>query len=153
MDRRHVAFAALIVLLVIPLVVYIGLSLVPGYASYVVASSSMEPTIDPGSVIYVHATDNYRPGDVITFVEDDRIITHRIVETTANGFLTKGDANDLRDECHITEQQIIGELITVIPVYGYVIQIAKTPIGYVAIVLLPGVLLIGMELRDLWRSV
>lgn len=112
----------------------------------------MEPTIDRGSIIYVRATDNYRNGDVITFVEDDRTITHRIVGTTANGFLTKGDANDLRDEWHVTGQQISGELIIVIPVYGYVIQIAKTPIGYLMIVFLPGVLLIGIELRDLWRS-
>lgn len=152
MDRRRIAVAALIAIFVTPLVAYIGLSLVPGYTSYIVVSNSMEPTIDRGSIIYVQATDDYQPGDVITFVEDDRTITHRIVGTTANGYLTKGDANDLRDEWHVTEQQIIGELIIVIPLYGYVIQIAKTPIGYVMLVFLPSVLLIGTELRDLWHS-
>lgn len=152
MDRRQIGVTALVVLFVTPLIAYICLSLAPGYASYVVASSSMEPAIDTGSIIYVHATDDYHTGDIITFVEDDRIVTHRIVRATANGFLTKGDANDLVDKWRVTEHHIIGELIVAIPVYGYVIQIAKTPIGYVTIVLLPGVLLIGMELRALWRS-
>lgn len=149
MDRYQIGVVALIGLFVMPFIAYIGLSVTPGYASYVVASSSMEPTIDTGSIIYVRATDDYRSGDVITFVEDDRIITHRIIGTTADGFLTKGDANDLVDEWHVTEQQIIGELIVAVPIYGYVIQIAKTPLGFVTTVLLPGIFLIGMELRDL----
>lgn len=152
MARRHVAGAALIVLFAVPLIAHIGLSLASGYASYVVASSSMEPTIDRGSLIYVHASDDYRPGDVITFVENDRTITHRIVGVTPSGYLTKGDANDIVDEWRVTDQHIIGELVIVIPVYGLLIEITKTPIGYVSIVLLPGILLIGMELRDLWRS-
>lgn len=152
MDRYQIGVAALILLFVTPLVAHTGLSLVPGYASYVVVSSSMEPTIDTGSIIYVRATDSYRPGDIVTFVEDDRIITHRIVGTTANGFLIKGDANDRVDEWQVTEQEIIGELIVTVPIYGYVVQIAKTPIGFVTMVLLPGIFLIAMELRDLRYS-
>jgi signal peptidase I len=65
-----------------------------------VETESMDPTIEAKSYISVRQTDgkNLKVGDVITFVCRDqtqltygKLITHRIVEVTADGYKTKGD--------------------------------------------------------------
>lgn len=65
-----------------------------------VETESMDPTIEAKSYISVRQTDgkNLKVGDIITFVCRDqtqptygKLITHRIVEVTADGYKTKGD--------------------------------------------------------------
>ena len=50
--------------------------------AYVVKSSSMEPAIMPGSVIYVsqyREGESVSPGDIVSFRTGDAKVTHRVV--------------------------------------------------------------------------
>lgn len=79
-----------------------------GVAPMVVLSGSMSGTaeghIEVGDLIFATAadTDKLQVGDVVSFMEDNVVVTHRIVEITADEsgkkqFITKGDANNAAD--------------------------------------------------------
>ena len=85
-------------ILLLPVILHTAFSAVPLAGSYAVLTSSMEPTIDAGDIVYTYDTGNYEEADVITYRHDGRLITHRVVVADAGGFRTKGDANDSPDE-------------------------------------------------------
>jgi signal peptidase len=130
-------------------VAYGAIVLLPGASDYVVASNSMAPAIDSGSLVYVQDTGEYDPGDVITFTEGERIVTHRVVAASDSGYVTKGDANDGRDAWRVRESQIHGEVVVAVPLYGRLVSFVGTPVGYVTVVVVPVVALIALELRHL----
>lgn len=131
-------------------------------ASYVVQSGSMEPTYSPGDVIYVNdvPAENIGEGDVITFREGSvgaTTTTHRVVEKTQSSggeprFITQGDANENRDAETRSPQEIVGVVIFSIPLIGYVIRFASTSLGTVVLIIVPSILFILLEVRDLWRE-
>lgn len=145
MDKKHVALSTLIFLLVFPVVLHIVLWAAPGFASFIVVSGSMEPTITRGSIVYVQEQDSYSPGDVITFYHGEEIITHRTVARVEDEYITRGDANEDADDWRISESQIIGEVLFFVPLYGFLLKMANTPIGYVITIFIPGLSLIGLE--------
>lgn len=49
-------------------------------------------------------------GDIITYIEDDYFVTHRIVEKENNELMTKGDGNNENDG-EINKSKIIGKVI------------------------------------------
>ena len=57
------------------------------FRSYVIVSNSMQPTIDPGDVIFIKKSnvEDLEVGDVITFQKDSIIATHRIIEIVEKG--------------------------------------------------------------------
>lgn len=104
---------------------YIKKSSVPmfmGYAYLVVATGSMNGTINQGDMIIVKKTDDYTLGDIVTFVETEGKfpVTHRIVNYGAQDgmFITKGDANPKADSMPVSVDQIAGEVVFVIPKAG-----------------------------------
>lgn len=68
----------------------------PSYAT----SGSMSPAIEVGDLYFVVRTDDVDVGDVITFYSEKRgkYITHRAVDETAQGFITRGDDNPSTDQ-------------------------------------------------------
>jgi len=94
--------------------------------AYVVRSSSMEPAIKSGSVIYVkpyQGDETVSPGDIVSFHTGDVIVTHRIVsvnleEGTA---ITKGDANQVCDSTPLPLSAIEGKVRFHIPGIGYLL--------------------------------
>lgn len=127
-----------------------------------VLSGSMAPTIRTGDVITVRPLqpgEVIREGDVITFRvtgQPRMLITHRVIgivnvngQTTA--YVTKGDANDTKDMSTISPLQVVGRYQWRLPYFGYVASFLRKPIGIVLVVILPGVMLIAMELRRLWK--
>ena len=56
-------------------------------------------------------------GDVITFVKNNNLITHRIVQLDDNSLITKGDANNANDKA-ITYDEVVGKVINVLPEIG-----------------------------------
>lgn len=84
-----------------------------GVIPYVILSSSMEPSISTGSLVFVNTKDkDAEPGDIISFeIENGNsviTVTHRVTEVTENGYLTKGDNNDISDSSVISKDQVIG---------------------------------------------
>ncbi len=77
--------------------------------------------------------------DIIAFYDNKIIITHRIIgieknENDEDVYITKGDANNVRDENLVTNDQIIGKYIARIPKVGLFISFLQKPIGTVLII-------------------
>ena len=95
-----------------------------GYSVMNIVSGSMEDTIPEGSYILVKKTDpeEIRKGDIICFYSDDPAIkgypnTHTVVEDPIQGengleFVTKGDANPLKDTETAKGDKLIGRYVT-----------------------------------------
>ena len=101
-----------------------------GYRSYTVLSGSMEPEFYPGDIVitkHKNKTD-INLNDIVTFRDKDGvIITHRIIEETPQGYITKGDNNNVEDAEIITVNNIIGEVKFSIPKVGYIIDFLSKP--------------------------
>lgn len=95
-----------------------------GYATLIVSTGSMNGTINEGDMIIIKATNDYSLGKIVTFIEKDSNlpVTHRIVNYDENSglFKTKGDANNSEDSDSISVDQIVGEVVAVIPNLGLV---------------------------------
>ena len=89
-----------------------------------VTTDSMEPTIDPGEgfvAVPSFLTDEPEAGDVVVFqareLHDGGLTTHRVVERTENGYVTKGDGNPFTDqdgpEPPVTRGQVVAEALQV----------------------------------------
>lgn len=103
---------------------YLMKSAVPtflGYGSFIVATGSMNGTINVGDMIIIKKTNDYQLGDIITFIESEATtpVTHRIVDYgVEETFITKGDANNIVDSELIHKNQIVGEVVFVISGVG-----------------------------------
>ena len=100
-----------------------------GYGEVIFLSGSMQPTIEVGSLGIVHEEKEYKEGDIVTYIKENTLITHRIKEIRSEEeIIVQGDANNIADE-PISKEMIEGRIIISIPYMGRVIQIMKTPYG------------------------
>lgn len=109
----------------------------------VIASGSMEDTLRVGGLEYYHhkGIDDFKENDIVVFKKGKHIVSHRIVEITEKGFVTKGDANNTNDSKIVKEKQVLGEAGNwCIPYYGYYVGYIYNHkyLLYIAIVLLFG---------------
>lgn len=94
-----------------------------GFSIFNISSGSMKETIQINDIIIVKEEENLKKGDIITFFQDDQIITHRIIEILDDGsFITKGDANNSKDS-KVNKQNVIGKVIKILPKGGVWIQV------------------------------
>lgn len=104
-----------------------------------------------GDIIISQRAGVYELNDVITFHNSSGdIITHRIIavdQSAGNKYSTKGDANRTGDDDFISDDQIIGKVILVIPRLGYLVSFSKTPLGLIILLLVPVIIfaLDGLE--------
>lgn len=115
-----------------------------GYKGYIVTSGSMEPTFAPGDYIVVKADDfaNLELEDVITFMEENTIVTHRIISVSDAGVETQGDANDIADADVVAAENYVGTLQWIIPAFGKVILFMQKPFVFPVLVFLVGAYII-----------
>jgi len=116
-----------------------------GYRSYTVLSGSMEPEFYPGDLVitkHKNKTD-IQINDIVTYRDNDGvIITHRIIEETPEGYITKGDNNNVEDADILTKENIIGEVKFSIPKVGYIMNLLSKPMVIAAeMFLLAGLIL------------
>lgn len=158
---RHTIHTILVILLFIllPVAIFsVVISKVPisGIRSFVIVSGSMAPALPVGTLIYVQQQPAYAIGDVITFTTNDTSVTHRVVQIEGSGgssmYTTKGDANNTVDVHTTSARDVIGKEIIAIPKTGYVISFLNTFMGILTLVLLPGILLIILELHAIRRE-
>ena len=108
-------------------VISTGILFIPklaGVRPYVILSSSMEPAIRTGSLIFVNTRDRKaEEGDIVTFLLGESgqevVVTHRIHCVTDQGYITKGDHNDTVDPALLTKERMIGTCIGALPGAGY----------------------------------
>lgn len=110
-----------------------------GYKSYIIKTNSMEPTINVNDVLVSKKVDKdeIKTGDIITFIKDGEIITHRITQIGADGeYTTKGDNNNIEDSFTIKYDNIEGKHVLTIPLLGKVIEILDNKIVFLIITLI-----------------
>lgn len=127
-----------------------------GYKPLTVLSGSMSPFLEPGDMIVVRQVDpeSIVVGDVITFrVDAQTLVTHRVAEIIRQdgsiAFRTKGDANNTEDPDLVTSDRVVGSMVFKIPYAGYIGRFVRTPKGFVAMIVFPGVLLIAGEIKNI----
>jgi signal peptidase len=141
----------------------VGASVVPtllGYRVMIVTSGSMSPAIEPRDAIMVRkpSVAALRPGDIVTFVALGATTptTHRIVSLhRIDGELflrTKGDANTSPDANLAAAGSVIGRVGLRLPGAATVIGMFTAPIGRLALIGLPVLFLLGLEIRDFVRG-
>lgn len=123
-----------IILLIIPIMlIIIIIYLVSGYFKYyalAIASGSMRPVFDRGSVVITEQVNdkynNYnklKEGEIIAYRTEKDIIVHRLIRIVNTGdevfYYTKGDANNEEDDFLIKKENIIGIVRFKIPYVGY----------------------------------
>ena len=112
-----------------------------GYSSLIVATGSMNGSeVNEGDLIIIKDTGDYKIGEIVTFFQDgdDIPTTHRIINYKdiegVRYWKTRGDANNSPDERLITSDEIIGEVVLVIPYVGTFIDWAVEGGGLIYIV-------------------
>ena len=133
-----------------------------GWKPYIVASDSMQDTFEAGDVAVSGPVDaaDVQPGDIITFVSIDpgsygEVITHKVRSVTEYGgqlaFVTYGTTTGVDDEYPALASNVLGKYAFSIPRVGELLGSARTPVGYVMVVLVPFVVLIGLQVRNFMR--
>ena len=94
-----------------------------GFSIFNISSGSMKETIQIDDIIIVKGVEKLNKGDIITFFQDNQIVTHRIIEILDDGnFITKGDANNSKDS-KVYKENVIGKVIKIIPKGGIWVKV------------------------------
>jgi len=153
------------VILTIVVIAAMLLVLLPAiYSSSIAAvlSGSMSPEMQIGSLAIMRPinTADIAVGDIIAFNppwdEPHVLVSHRVIEVVegeTRNFRTKGDANEDRDFDLIPETHVLGRIEYCIPNLGYFLSYvskhSRSELGFIFLVGLPTVLLIGSAAKDL----
>jgi len=129
-----------------------------GWRVDTVFSGSMEPRLKLGSVVVTRPVEaeEIKAGDIITFYSplNERLVSHRVVAAEHGSgwhFQTKGDANEDADPFVVPAESVVGKVCLHLPYFGYVSQFVKTPLGLLLLICTPGLVVIVMEMRNIWR--
>ena len=125
-----------------------------GLKVYNITTSSMQPVIMPGSLVFSYPDKRYTEGDIINYKEKNnrtdtytgRVLTHRIINIREeDGFYkytAKGDNNNLPDPREITTSDISGQVFLIIPFLGYVDYLVRTLPGFLVFIGVPAYILV-----------
>ena len=128
-----------------------------GWNFVVVAGGSMEPAVPFGSVAVMEDVKpaELRVRDIVMFREGNgKVVTHRIVGISDDGrtLTTQGDANNAPDEGKIPVAAVQGRFRFAVPEVGRFVRWMGTREGYMAIILVPGLVIIGLELLSIGKE-
>ena len=126
-NQRKVFVAAYIFEILFAIILIYFVSGYFRYYAIAIASNSMYPTFERGSVAIIRKIDeNYhelKVGDIIAYHYENRIIAHRIAKMIevdeTKYYYTKGDANEGIDNYVVRQDMIMGTINTYIPFIGY----------------------------------
>lgn len=127
-----------------------------GFRVYAVLSDSMDDTFSAGDMVVSRKVDpaGLQAGDIVSFRSIDpasygQVFTHKIRATTFYegnpAFITYGTTTGVDDSYPVPLDQVEGEFVFAIPYVGTFFQQFRTPTGYVAVVLIPFLILIGIQ--------
>ena len=133
----------------------------------IVRSSSMERAMRAGALAVMLPVDtkDVKVGDIIAFdppwdSNPDVTVSHRVIgvyyydEQTL--FDTKGDATEDSDPEYVPARSVHGRVVFSIPYLGYaanaIVGYVRTWLGFVTLVCIPMVILVGNAIRDVSRS-
>lgn len=131
-----------------------------GYQLKTVLSGSMEPEFKTGSIIAVKPGGDmtrFKEGDIITFMDENRLITHRVIDVIHSGehvlYETKGDNNNAPDKDLVLSDNVVAEYTGfTIPYVGYIASFAQSKEGGALMLIIPGILLIIYAAYSIWQG-
>jgi signal peptidase len=138
-----------------------GLFLISQYSShkpfqfFIVSSGSMEPAIHTGSLVVVTPKLSYQISDIVTFytgIDKKSTVTHRIVARNQNQIKTAGDSNNQPDNNFTPVSLVLGKVVYSVPYLGYLAAFAKTPKGFILLIIVPATIIIYEELKSIFSE-
>ncbi len=115
-----------------------------GYSQLVVISGSMQPAIDPGDLLIIREQESYLPGDIVTFIDGQSLVTHRLLDIKDGFALTRGDANNT-DDAPVATENVLGRMVLRVPKLGQLVLFLRTNQGMLTLTALL-ILLIAVPL-------
>ena len=137
----------------------------PLFGAYIIVSQSMLPTIKVNDAVVVKRidNDNYKVGDIITFISKDTNykglkVTHRIVKKenvskNKSLYTTKGDNNPVNDATLVSTDSIYGKVLFRIPKVGKIKAFFSNPVHYFVCLLIPAILFIIYEITRIYYMI
>ncbi len=119
-----------------------------------IISESMEPTLEKNDIVIVQKCkeSQLHKGDIITFLQDEKIISHRILnivkENGITKYETKGDNNKIADSNKVEFKQIYGKVVFKIKNVGQIVNYIQNIRGFINIIILAIIIYIFVSLRD-----
>ena len=104
-----------------------------GYSMFEVQTGSMSKAIEAGDMIVVKKEDDIEINDIITFKQGNDFVTHRVVEIYNDTLVTRGDANNTKDD-PITKSQVVGKVVKILPGFGIIRKILFNPFVLIALI-------------------
>jgi signal peptidase len=142
--------------LLLPLAVFLTGTWLTGRQLQLVQSGSMEPTYPVGSMLVVKSVtpSEIDVGTPLTF-EDPRaagqLVTHRVIEVIRRDdgifFRTRGDANGKPDPSPVPARLVRGSVEWHVPELGRALESVRWPRGFLALVVVPGLILTAHEVQ------
>jgi signal peptidase len=134
-----------------------------GYSSIIVYGGSMADSVSVGSIAVTEevSTEDVGVGDVIVFhppttPPNPSPLMHRVVSVREEDgqrlFRTKGDANATPDPWEIGIEGRGSRVVYAVPYMGYLVNFARTPLGWVLLLFLPATYLGLTTLRRIWAG-
>ncbi|HYF75353.1 MAG TPA: signal peptidase I [Candidatus Nitrosocosmicus sp.] len=126
-----------------------------GYSTMSVLTGSMRPYLQPGDMIVdrIVKAEEIKVGDVVTYKIGSSLVTHRVTEVLTEDskilLMTRGDANNTDDGKPITEEQLIGKVVSRIPYGGYIARFIRSPIGLLLIIVIPVTFMLIGEVKNI----
>lgn len=152
---KYVILNILIILFVINLILSFEENThILGIYVFNIISESMEPTLEINDVVVVQkcAPSRLQTGDIITFEQDGKIISHRILDIIVEKgnikFETKGDNNKIPDSEKVEAEQVYGKVLFKIGKIGKVITYIQNIRGLINMVILMVIIFIFVSLKD-----
>lgn len=137
----------LLLLLAILMALLLLLPKAKGVELYTVLSSSMEPTLPVGSIIYVSPCKSsleIQKQDIIAYEAETTLVVHRVIKADRERgvFITKGDFNKVEDASPVAFEDIVGKVDFHIPWVGYGLMTMQRKEFRYLLLVLAGILLV-----------
>lgn len=122
-----------------------------------IVSESMSPTLEVNDIIITKqvAPKKLQKGDIITFEQNNKVISHRIVQIInkkeSKVFITKGDGNLVQDD-YVKQEQVYGKVIFHIPKMGKIVEYIQNKEGFIRIAIIVIIFFVLICLRDNKKS-
>lgn len=149
------------IILIWLLMIIVAIFLLPHFSGWrfdAVLSGSMEPALPVGGVVFIKPAQpaDIGIGDIIAYRLGEWLTSHRVIDIVSSSepsFITKGDANEDADLSPVPASSVVGKVIFDVPYLGYLAAFVKTRLGFLLTILLPGLAIIGLELKNIWQVV
>lgn len=152
---KYIILIALMILFIINLILSFEENThIFGIYMFNIVSESMEPTFYKDDLVIVKKCkmQELQKGDIITFKQDDRTISHRMIAITQEDgefkFITKGDNNDILDKETVEMKDVYGKVLFSVKKIGKFIHYIQNVRGLINIVIFIVIIYVLISLRD-----